>query len=151
MRYLQLALILVAPLGTSGASKSSDRNAALRAVLDAQVEAWNQGDINTFMDGYKKSDSTAFVDSGGILHGWQAVLDRYHKSYPNRQDMGTLAFSDLEIIVLSPAAALVMGHWQLQRQLGKAGGVFTLVFRKFPEGWRIINDHTSLVAGAPGH
>jgi ketosteroid isomerase-like protein len=142
-----MVFIMVATLGAGGGSKPSDPNAAIRAVLDAQLAAWNQGDIDTFMDGYKKSDSTAFVDSNGILRGWQAVLDRYHKSYPNRQAMGTLTFSDLEITALSPTAALVMGQWHLQRDLGKLGGVFTLVFRKFPEGWRIINDHTSLVAG----
>ena len=146
-----LTVLIMATLGIGGASKSGDPNAAVRAVLDAQVAAWNQGDIDTFMDGYKKSDATAFVDSNGIVRGWQAVLDRYHKSYPNAQAMGTLNFYDLEITVLSPTAALVMGHWQLQRQLGKPGGVFTLVFRKFPEGWRIINDHTSVVAGGAGH
>jgi ketosteroid isomerase-like protein len=146
-----MALLMVATLGAGGGSKTADPDVAIRAVLDAQVAAWNQGDIDAFMDGYKKSESTAFVDSSGILRGWQAVLDRYHKSYPNRQAMGTLTFSNLEITVLSPSAALVMGHWQLQRQLGKPGGVFTLVFRKFPEGWRIINDHTSLAAGAIGH
>ena len=151
MRCTQIALALVATLGASAPGKSSDPNPAIRAVLDAQVAAWNQGELDTFMDGYKKSESTAFVDSGGILHGWQAVLDRYHKSYPNRQAMGTLTFSDLEITGLAPTAALVMGRWQLQRQLGKAGGVFTLVFRRFPEGWRIICDHTSLVIGVTGH
>jgi len=147
MRSIPMALIMVVTLGTGGVSKSSDPSAAIRAVLDAQVTAWNQGNIDAFMDGYKKSESTAFVNSSGILRGWQAVLDRYHKSYPNRQAMGTLTFSNLEITVLAPAAALVIGHWQLQRELGKPGGVFTLVFRKFPEGWRIINDHTSVVSG----
>jgi len=147
MRSMPMALIMVVTLGTGGVSKSSDPSAAIRAVLDAQVTAWNQGNIDAFMDGYKKSESTAFVNSSGILRGWQAVLDRYHKSYPNRQAMGTLTFSNLEITVLAPAAALVIGHWQLQRELGKPGGVFTLVFRKFPEGWRIINDHTSVVSG----
>jgi len=151
MRCIPMAFIMVVTLGMTGGSKSSDPSTAVRAVLDAQVTAWNQGDIDAFMDGYNKSDSTAFVDSSGILRGWQAVLDRYHKSYPNRQAMGTLTFLDLEITVLSPTAVLVLGRWQLQRQLGTPGGVFTLVFRKFPEGWRIINDHTSLVVGVTGH
>lgn len=147
MGCIQMVLILAATLGTSGGSKSSDPQAAIRAVLDAQMTAWNRGDIDAFMDGYKKSDATAFVGSGGILRGWQAGLDRYRKSYPTRQAMGTLTFSDLEITVLSPAAALVMGRWQLQRDLDKPGGVFTLVFRKSPKGWQIINDHTSAVSG----
>ena len=116
---------------------------AIRAVLDAQVAAWNRGDVDAFMEGYWKSDSTEFVGANGIVRGWQAVLDRYRKSYPDREAMGTLAFSDVEVSPLCPTAALVTGHFHLQREKDQPSGVFTLVFRRFPEGWKIINDHTS--------
>jgi len=114
-------------------------------VLETQVKAWNRDDINAFMQGYWKSDKTEFVGSNGILRGWQAVLDRYRKAYPDGRAMGNLTFSGLEITVLSPTAALVLGEWKLDRAPDYPGGVFTLVFRKFPEGWRIINDHTSAI------
>ncbi len=118
---------------------------AIRAVLDSQVEAWNRGEVNTFMQSYWISDKTEFVGSSGIFRGWQAVLERYRKTYPDRRAMGTVQFSDLEITLLSPNAALVVGKYLLEREADHPSGVFTLVFRKFPEGWRIINDHTSVV------
>jgi uncharacterized protein (TIGR02246 family) len=144
---LMLSLMMPALFGRIPAPRSSTANAEteIRAVLEAQVKAWNRDDINAFMQGYWKSDMTEFVGSNGILRGWQAVLDRYRKAYPDGRAMGTLTFSSLEITVLSPTAALVLGEYQLNREADHPGGVFTLVFRKFPEGWRIINDHTSAV------
>ncbi len=155
MRRVPLSLLLLLALGggvvagpqppgvLTGASKAE---AGIRAVLDAQEAAWNRGDLEAFMAGYWKSDRTAFVGSSGILRGWQAVLDRYRRTYPDRAAMGRLTFSDLEITVLAPDAALVLGRWELERASDRPGGVFTLVARKFPEGWRIIHDHTSAVA-----
>jgi beta-aspartyl-peptidase (threonine type) len=57
--------------------------------------------------------------------------------------MGQLDFSGLEFHFLSNDAALVLGHWHLARARGDIGGVFSLVWQRFPEGWRIIHDHTS--------
>jgi ketosteroid isomerase-like protein len=116
---------------------------AIRTVLAAQVAEWNRGDIDAFMDGYWNSPDTEFVGSNGIVRGYQTVLARYHKQYPDRAAMGQLTFSELEVNLLGPNAALVVGHWQLKRQNDAPGGVFTLVFKKFPDGWVIINDHTS--------
>jgi ketosteroid isomerase-like protein len=126
-------------------SKSSAEN-QIRAVLDAQTEAWNKGDIDTFMQSYWNSEATEFVGSTGIQRGWQAVLERYRKAYPDRRSMGKVTFSDLEFTMLCPTSALVVGKFQLERETDHPHGVFTLVFRKFPEGWRIINDHTSAAA-----
>ena len=120
----------------------------MRAVLDAQVAAWNRGDVDAFMLGYWKSDATSFSGTSGILRGWQALLDRYGRTYPDRKAMGTLSFSDLEFTPLGRDAILVLGRWHLAREKDNPGGVFTLVIRKFPEGWRIVHDHTSSVANA---
>jgi len=116
---------------------------AIRAVLTAQVAAWNRGDVDSFMTSYWKSEKTEFVGSSGIFRGWQAVLERYQKTYPDRSAMGTVTFTDLEVTMLSSSAALVVGKYHLVRESDHPEGVFTLVFRKFPEGWRIINDHTT--------
>jgi len=115
----------------------------IRALLKKQAADWNQGNLTAFMQGYWNSPQTEFVSSNGILRGWKTVLERYRAQYPNRGAMGHLDFSNLEITLLGPDAALVVGHWQLKRQAGTPSGFFTLIFRKFPEGWRIINDHTS--------
>lgn len=130
-----------------GANMSSPQDAevetALSALLRAQAEAWNRGDIEGFLAGYWKSDKTTFAGSSGVSRGWQALLDRYRRNYPDRAAMGQLAFTELEVTPLAPDAALILGHWQLKRQNDQPGGVFTLVARRFPEGWRIIHDHTS--------
>ena len=142
-----LACRVAAATGSSPHAAGASRRPAdeVRAVLDAQAAAWNRGDVESFMQGYWKSEKTEFVGSSGVVRGWQGVLDRYRRSYPDKSAMGRLTFSDLEVTGLSPDAALVLGHWQLEREHDHPGGVFTLVFRRFPEGWRIIHDHTSVV------
>lgn len=122
--------------------RQADRS-AIRAVLTAQQEAWNRGDIDAFLKGYWHSPDLTFSGSNGIFRGWDAVMARYKKNYPSRSAMGALDFSQLEFRFLGPDAALVLGHWHLKREKDEIGGVFTLVFQRFPEGWRIIHDHTS--------
>ena len=123
--------------------KAQDVDAALRALLTAQAADWNRGDIDGFMQGYWKSEETTFAGTSGVSRGWQTVLDHYHKNYPDRAAMGHLDFSEIEITPLGNDAALILGRWHLNRDSGPVGGIFTLVARRFPEGWRIVHDHTS--------
>jgi ketosteroid isomerase-like protein len=118
---------------------------AVTQILKQQQTAWNQGDIPSFMQGYWKSPELSFSGSGGVSRGWLAVLARYQRNYPDKSAMGHLEFSELEVHLLGDAAALVLGKWHLKRESGDIGGVFTLVFQRFPDGWKIIHDHTSQV------
>jgi beta-aspartyl-peptidase (threonine type) len=142
-----MALSVVANAQGEGAGKLSKQElrtiTAIRAVLDAQVAAWNRGDIEGFMDGYARSPDTIFVSGDSLTHGWQTVLDRYKKGYDTREKMGTLQFSDLEIKVIGKTAAVATGRWQLTREKDTPHGRFTLIFRRRAEGWRIVHDHTS--------
>jgi len=122
--------------------------AAVRAILDAQQSAWNQGKVDVFLEGYWKSDGLTFSGSEGVTRGFAGVQERYRRSYPDRQAMGKLDFTGLEVRILNPDAALVLGHWHLTREKGDIGGVFSLVFQRLPEGWRIVHDHTSVVPGS---
>lgn len=117
--------------------------AAIRAVIEAQRDAWNRGDIEGYMDGYERSPTTVFISGDNLTRGWQTVLDRYKKGYDSREKMGTLTFSDLEINPLSKDAAVVLGRWHLQRAQDEPHGRFTLIFRRTKAGWRIVHDHTS--------
>ncbi len=128
--------------------KRQSERSAITAVLKAQQEAWNRGDVDTFLQGYWRSPELTFSGASGIARGWEGVLARYKEHYPNREAMGQLEFSGLEIRFLGPRAALVLGHWHLARQKNDVGGVFSLVLERFPEGWRIIHDHTSEVPAA---
>ena len=117
--------------------------AEIQSVLTAQQAAWNRGDIDTFMNGYARSASTVFVSEDEIRRGWETVRDRYRVKYSDRAKMGTLSFSDIEVTVLSPDAAVVLGRWRLKRENDEPHGRFTLIFKRLPEGWRIVHDHTS--------
>jgi ketosteroid isomerase-like protein len=117
--------------------------AEIRAVMTAQVAAWNRGDIDGFMAGYARSASTEFVSGDKITRGWQTVRDNYRKKYDSREKMGTLKFSEIKVTPLAADAAIVLGRWQLVRQKDKPHGTFTLLFRRMPAGWRIVHDHTS--------
>ena len=129
--------VLAAPQQTTSAA------AEIRAVLRAQQDAWDRGDIDGFMNGYARSKSTVFISEDTVERGWRMVRDRYRKKYSDRAKMGTLRFSDLKITVLSPDSAVVLGHWKLQRANDQPHGRFTLILKRLPEGWRIVHDHTS--------
>jgi len=131
-----------------GGGTAPSADAAVRNVLSEQASAWNRGDVDAFLTGYWNSEQTLFAGSQGITRGWQALKERYRRSYPDRKAMGTLTFSEVEVKVLCPDAALAVGKWHLDRGSGPIGGVFSLVLRQFPEGWRILADHTSVVPEA---
>jgi uncharacterized protein (TIGR02246 family) len=150
VKTLWLALLLVLGVGILHAADEKSGNAPLiseiRAVLRAQQEAWNRGDIDGFMNGYARAETTVFVSGDEVMRGWQTVRDRYLKKYNDRAKMGTLTFSDLEIEQLGPDSAVALGRWELNRASDNPRGRFTLIFRKMPDGWRIVHDHTSAAA-----
>ena len=138
--------LVAAILGSTSLSAQSSRpdiTLEISAVLKMQQDAWNRGDIDAFMDGYSRSDETLFVSGDDVTRGWQKVLDRYKKKYSDRAEMGTLTFSSLEITPLSNDSAVALGSWKLNRANDQPHGRFTLIFRRLPEGWRIVHDHTS--------
>jgi beta-aspartyl-peptidase (threonine type) len=124
--------------------ESAAAKKAVQQVLDAQAAAWNKGDLEEFMKGYWKSPDLMFFSGKDKTRGWQATIDRYRKRYQAEgRKMGKLTFSEVEIEVLSPASAWVRGRWQVVRDKETLTGLFTLIFKKTPEGWRIVHDHTS--------
>lgn len=116
---------------------------AISGVLDAQVDAWNRGDLSAFMDTYWRSDALRFASGDTPVRGWADALRRYRSNYPDRTDMGALTFSDVEINILAPDAATAFGRWRLAQAAESPGGLFTLVLRKIDGRWLIIHDHTS--------
>jgi len=142
MKILIFFVLLVAAV-TNIAAQNNKETDAIRKVMDDQAVAWNRGDIDAFMAGYWKSEKLTFISGTDVTRGWQSTLDRYKKGYDSRAKMGVLTFSDLEFTMLGDDAAVVLGSWSLAREKDNPHGKFTLTFRKFKEGWRIIMDHTS--------
>ena len=154
MRNFLLIWSAVLMIGASAASQSTPASSisneakvsmAVSQVLVSQVKAWNNHDLDAFMTGYWKSPQLTFFSGANERHGWQETMDRYKATYQSPgHEMGRLEFSNLRVEALGPDAAFVRGEWHLTMSDGKTPhGLFTLVFRKFPDGWKIVHDHTS--------
>jgi len=142
---LVFAFALTHSISSAPVAREEDQPIAaqIRAVLRAQQDAWNRGDIDGFMNGYARAKSTTFASEDSVRRGWEMVRDRYKRKYADRTKMGVLTFSDLEVTPLSSDAAVVLGRWHLKRAQDQPHGRFTLIFRKTTGGWRIVHDHTS--------
>ena len=140
------ALALGAALAASAASPArADDTAEVRAVLDAQVAAWNRGDLEAFMAGYWRSPELVFVSGAVVTKGWEATLERYRKRYKSEgREMGGLRFEGIEIQRLGADAAFARGEYWLRMSDGaEPHGRFTLILRRLDGAWRIVHDHTS--------
>jgi ketosteroid isomerase-like protein len=146
MRNLILLVGVTVMLGILGNAQNDAGPVAIRKVLEEQQAAWNRQDLEAFMSGYWNSAELTFFSGGHESNGWQAALDRYKKNYQGAgHEMGKLEFANLRIEMLGPESAFVRGEFHLTMSDGKTPhGLFTLVFRKFPDGWKIVHDHSAV-------
>lgn len=129
------------------AAEQANAAGAVKAVLLAQQDNWNGGNLDGYMAGYWNDERLTFASGGDLTRGWQPTLDRYRKRYQaGDQEMGTLTFSDLEYEPLAADVVLVRGRWALvyKRSEDKPHGLFTLIVRRTPDGWKVVHDHTSV-------
>jgi len=126
----------------ASAQTANDKKAILN-VLETQRQAWNKGDVETFMEGYVKSDSLLFVGKSGPTYGWQQTLDNYKKTYKGKEGMGILTFGIKKVDFLNADVAFVLGSWHLKREKDEPQGYYTLLFKKIKGVWKIIVDHSS--------
>jgi beta-aspartyl-peptidase (threonine type) len=140
-----VSLSILAPKNLFGQNQTHDAKEEISAVLQMQVDAWNHHDLERFMSGYWNSPDLTFFSGARESNGWQAALDRYQKTYTGEgREMGKLEFTNLRIEMLAPDAAFARGEFHLTMQNGKTPhGLFTLIFRKFPDGWKIVHDHSA--------
>lgn len=113
------------------------------SLLQKQVDAWNEGNLEKFMETYWKSDQLVFVGSRGPTYGWQATLENYKKGYPDKKTMGKLELKILTISKIDKKSVFVIGRFELTREIGDVAGHFTLVIQKFGKDWFIVSDHSS--------
>lgn len=141
-----LIIIAIAMSANARQKKSAPEPAVkeIGGVLERQVQAWNRRDLEGFMQGYWHSPDLTFYSAGTIVTGWEETLVRYRKRYQSAgNQMGHLEFASVKIELLGPGAAFVRGRFYLTETSAESSGLFTLTFRKFAEGWKIIHDHTS--------
>lgn len=145
MKKILLAVLVIFISGSAFAKdalKEKDKTAIL-ALFDKQVEAWNNGNLEVFMQTYWDSEELVFVGSRGPTYGWQATLDSYKRGYPNKKTMGHLNFKILDISKIDRNTVFAIGRFELTREVGDAAGYFTLVIQKKNGEWKIISDHSS--------
>ena len=135
--------ISVNPVVFSQQKLETKDSLAIIDILNKQEKDWNRGDIDEFMKGYLKSEKLIFSGSSGPIYGWKATLDRYKKTYSDKEKMGKLKFEILNVIALSPKVIQLQGKFNLTRSIGDAFGYFTLNWIKVKNRWYIISDHTS--------
>ncbi|MCU0443503.1 MAG: nuclear transport factor 2 family protein [Microscillaceae bacterium] len=140
MKYI---LNLIIALIISHLAYSQNNEQTIRQIFAKQQKAWNEGNIEVFMEDYWHSENLKFIGKNGITKGWQATLDRYKKSYPNREAMGVLTFEIIEIKIIGGKNAFVIGKWHLKRTQDELGGHFTLLWEKIKGKWVIVADHSS--------
>ena len=142
---MKTVLLLTLVIGTLCAAQNPDSSSAIRNVIEQQQSAWNRHDLEGFMSGYWHSPELTFFSGAHEFQGWQAAMDRYKKNYQGpSHEMGKLEFANLRIELLAPDAAFVRGEFHLTMADGKTPhGLFTLIFKRFPEGWKIAHDHSS--------
>jgi hypothetical protein len=142
-------LLVISILGTScnmSPKVATDPKAdeeAIRAVFNAEQIAWNNGNMEGYMEGYWKSDSLQFMSERGINHGWQETLDGYKKRYADIAAMGTLSYELLKVTRLAPNIYVVMGKYHLIRSIGNLDGVFTAILKKIDGKWVTVYDHSA--------
>ncbi len=140
MKIVLIAVFLTVSIAAT--AQSADKKEIL-SILEKQTAAWNQGNIEKFMEGYWKHDSLMFVGKSGVTYGYANTLTNYKKNYGDTAKMGKLFFTILETKQLSPEYFFVLGKWFLKRSIGDIGGHYTLLFRKINGKWVIISDHSS--------
>lgn len=129
--------------------------AEVTEMLHRSAESWNAGDLEGFLDDYWRSDALTFSGGTGVTRGWEAVRERYLRSYwaPGAA-RDSLRFEGLEVMPLGEDHALALGRYVLYRLEGGEAetgtGQFSLVLRRVDGLWRIIHDHTSATPSREG-
>tara|TARA_B100001109_G_scaffold206832_1_gene174043 strand:- start:363 stop:806 length:444 start_codon:yes stop_codon:yes gene_type:complete len=140
---LKLLFFLVINIAYGQSILSESNKNEIISILKEQEKFWNRGDIDGFMQGYVKSDYLVFNGSSGPFYGWDSVKDRYLKTYPSKEKMGTLNFKIHNISLITSSVAQLIGQFFLSYPKSEVSGYFTLILIKSKGEWLILSDHTS--------
>lgn len=142
-KIIPVLFIFLMPVFSTVSFAQSKDEIAIKNLMQTQETAWNNGQLENFMQGYWKTDSLMFIGKSGITYGWQKTLNNYKKGYPDTAVMGKLTFTLIQIKPLAVDYYFIVGKWHLQRSIGNLEGHFTLLFKKINGEWVIVADHSS--------
>ncbi|KFZ35960.1 hypothetical protein HR45_19110 [Shewanella mangrovi] len=141
MKFISGVLLCCLMLCSNAAFAVPDDD--IHALLNAQQQAWNRGDLEGYMAGYWHDPSLSFVSGGKLVYGWEKMRDAYRQHYGSSRTMGKLTLKLGHIHMLSNYSAMVTGGWQLTTDAKSSAGVFTLLVEKHGDLWFIVHDHSS--------
>ena len=142
-KIIPVLFIFLMPVFSTVSFAQSKDEIAIKNLMQTQENAWNNGQLENFMQAYWKTDSLMFIGKSGITYGWQKTLNNYKKGYPDTTVMGKLTFTLIQIKPLAVDHYFIVGKWHLQRSIGNLEGHFTLLFKKINGEWVIVADHSS--------
>lgn len=145
MKKLTFKIVLFSFLIFLVSCKSTNHCNEIYNLMKQQEDAWNNGNIENFMNVYWKNDSLVFIGKSGINYGWDKTFSNYKNSYKTKEQMGTLEFKNLICNTINDSTHIVTGKWSLKRNdsIGNINGFYSLVWVKKQTGWKITYDHTS--------
>ena len=143
--FIQFTFTLIFSLSCGYFANAQSHNdiEAVKQALFTQQDAWNQGNIDAFMEGYWKSEQLQFIGASGPTYGWQTTLENYKKRYPDQAAMGQLEFEILNVDIRSKKVISLLGKYSLKRENDSPSGYFLLLWKKIKGKWLIVADHTS--------
>lgn len=109
-------------------------------IVLAQRDAWNKGDLDGYLSHYKNAQDTQAV-LATLVRGVDNIRAAYRANFPNKESMGTIEDSEVEVRALGDNFALATGKYHLTRSRkggGDVEGTFTELFEKSAAGWQII-------------
>lgn len=144
-KALTLLILFTLPLINYAGNHPEEKvKKEIRALLNKQVEAWNEGNLEKFMETYWHSEKLVFVGANGPTYGWEQTIANYKKGYPDKASMGTLQFKELDISKIDKKTALAVGRFEVKLDDGEFNGYFTIVTQKIKGRWLIVSDHSCL-------
>jgi hypothetical protein len=140
MKKLIFLFLLTSTIFCTAQTQTSQDKEAILSVMALQETAWNNHDLEGFMEGYWKNDSLKFYGGSGLTKGWENTLNNYKKGYPTKDESGFLKFVINDVSKIEDHTYWVMGEYHLTRDVGNANGVFIIIFKKINGEWKIIAD-----------
>ncbi len=132
-------------------AKSVNRKPAdiVLATLNAQIAAWNEGNLDAFMNIYWNSDDLKFISGVKMTKGWSSTLKRYREEYADDNGLGRLSVDKTDVEIITDDVAIVTGRFTHNKDGVNTGGAFSLVWKRINGQWRIVHDHSAVDPSAP--
>jgi hypothetical protein len=131
----------------SGDATGAQRQSA-QAILNlelAECFAWNNHDIRGCLSVYWESPNLISISNNDETHGFAALQRELLAAFADPTIMGSMSLDTLKIQVIGEDCANTIASYVVKTQNYVYYCDDTATLRRFPEGWKIVFERTSLV------